>query len=309
MYYIGSIPYDEDYLEHHGIKGQKWGVKNGPPYPLKGGDYSESEKREMYKEKKIRKHSRYNRAHVDKTIKTGQTLQTLSYDKDRTKDTDMFYAVYEPGDKVQYGWLFNKKAPQPIYDDDGNEIGTGVFYKYKIRNTATSDIKVASQDSSQEIFNEIYKKDRDFYNFIRDPNRMMALFPDNEWKNKYYGEAKKTFDNLTQNGGKPSENDMKMLYRLFNYIIPSDGHGNEKAGQDVAKQRAKFFKEAKKAGYGAVLDTNDAFYARALRANAPIIVFDMDAIVMKDARRTTVADVMASGLVNFGRTLIGQGWT
>lgn len=27
------IPSKED-LQHHGIKGQKWGVKNGPPYPL-----------------------------------------------------------------------------------------------------------------------------------------------------------------------------------------------------------------------------------------------------------------------------------
>lgn len=26
-----------DYLEHHGIKGQKWGVEHGPPYPLKRG--------------------------------------------------------------------------------------------------------------------------------------------------------------------------------------------------------------------------------------------------------------------------------
>ena len=24
----------KDYLDHHGIKGQKWGVRNGPPYPL-----------------------------------------------------------------------------------------------------------------------------------------------------------------------------------------------------------------------------------------------------------------------------------
>lgn len=24
----------DDYLEHHGIQGQKWGVKHGPPYPL-----------------------------------------------------------------------------------------------------------------------------------------------------------------------------------------------------------------------------------------------------------------------------------
>lgn len=26
--------YNLDYISHHGIKGQKWGVKNGPPYPL-----------------------------------------------------------------------------------------------------------------------------------------------------------------------------------------------------------------------------------------------------------------------------------
>lgn len=26
--------YESNYLMHHGIKGQKWGVKNGPPYPL-----------------------------------------------------------------------------------------------------------------------------------------------------------------------------------------------------------------------------------------------------------------------------------
>lgn len=27
----------EETLEHHGIKGQKWGVRNGPPYPLSRG--------------------------------------------------------------------------------------------------------------------------------------------------------------------------------------------------------------------------------------------------------------------------------
>lgn len=27
----------EEILEHHGIKGQKWGVRNGPPYPLSRG--------------------------------------------------------------------------------------------------------------------------------------------------------------------------------------------------------------------------------------------------------------------------------
>ena len=46
----------ERYLAHHGIKGQKWGVKNGPPYPLDrtahdyvvtGGSLSKEEKRQQ----------------------------------------------------------------------------------------------------------------------------------------------------------------------------------------------------------------------------------------------------------------------
>ena len=35
----------EDFLAHHGIKGQKWGVKNGPPYPLGYNDHNTAEKR------------------------------------------------------------------------------------------------------------------------------------------------------------------------------------------------------------------------------------------------------------------------
>lgn len=33
------------YLEHHQILGAKWGVQNGPPYPLGSGDHSASEKK------------------------------------------------------------------------------------------------------------------------------------------------------------------------------------------------------------------------------------------------------------------------
>lgn len=36
-------------LRHHGIKGQKWGVKNGPPYPLGASDHSSSEKKAGWK--------------------------------------------------------------------------------------------------------------------------------------------------------------------------------------------------------------------------------------------------------------------
>jgi len=32
-------------MYHHGIKGQKWGVQNGPPYPLGASDHSAREKK------------------------------------------------------------------------------------------------------------------------------------------------------------------------------------------------------------------------------------------------------------------------
>lgn len=41
--------FESNYLMHHGILGMKWGVKNGPPYPLGASDHSASEKKAGWK--------------------------------------------------------------------------------------------------------------------------------------------------------------------------------------------------------------------------------------------------------------------
>lgn len=44
MNYI--VIHSKNYLVHHGIQGQKWGIKNGPPYPLKNKSVSKQVRKE-----------------------------------------------------------------------------------------------------------------------------------------------------------------------------------------------------------------------------------------------------------------------
>ena len=34
IYYANE---NSSYIQHHGVKGMKWGVRNGPPYPIING--------------------------------------------------------------------------------------------------------------------------------------------------------------------------------------------------------------------------------------------------------------------------------
>lgn len=283
------------YLAHHGILGQEWGKRNGPPYPLKGGDYSKAEVEEVYEARKS-KNSIYNKKHFDGVLEANKTtLRTLSYDKNRTKNAEMFYAATNFFDKNQYNALFNKPTPPEIYDEEGNSLGSGVYCKFAIDNKVAKDMKVASEDSGAKIFGNLFKKDRDFYNFVMSDDRMSNYFVDSKYKFRGYREARDSL-NKAKAGEAIDEEDIKKIYRMFNYVIPFDGAGNTRAGKDMATQRAKFFKEAKKAGYGALLDTNDAIYG-AFKARQPVIVFDMDSIVPDKIRRTVVTEKLVANAV------------
>ena len=56
FYFLGDCMKSRNELYHHGILGQKWGKKNGPPYPLKSADHSASEKKAGWK-KSLNKYS------------------------------------------------------------------------------------------------------------------------------------------------------------------------------------------------------------------------------------------------------------
>ena len=281
-------------LVHHGIKNQKWGVRHGPPYPLKGGSYSANTKRKKYR-RSIRDDTVNEKKHFDKTIKSTDTLNTLSFDPNRTKNTSMFFAAYTKRDKAQYRAWFNK----PVKD------ANGLSCKYRIRNTVKNDLKVASEDSGAKEFKELFQNDRDFYNYVTDPERMRGAFNSIRYRFKGYREAEQVLQKMDTPEYKPSEKDLNTIYRMFNYTIPYEHSDvNARLTDDVRQQREKFFKKLKSDGYGAVLDVNDSLYG-GYHAQAPVIVFDMEQIVPKDVMQTSVYDSKFAQVELWARRVLG----
>ena len=105
-------------LYHHGIKGQQWGKKNGPPYPLGVSDHSASERkagwRKSLKKSKVSKYDSYtdigelNKAHHEAVIQIKQskdpkikkTIRVISENKAYNKKSNEL-------EKLELG---NKKA-------------------------------------------------------------------------------------------------------------------------------------------------------------------------------------------------------
>lgn len=79
-------PYWSDSLEHHGTKGQKWGEKNGPPYPLsrgKNGAITKTQKKKKasflarLRAKVSKKSSKKSKPKVEKKERTEEEKEAL----------------------------------------------------------------------------------------------------------------------------------------------------------------------------------------------------------------------------------------
>ena len=76
-------------LYHHGIKGQKWGVQNGPPYPLSYTDYTRAEKRHLQNLKSLKKNAKRDRNVSKKEFERVDSVRTKKafyrFSKDEAK--------------------------------------------------------------------------------------------------------------------------------------------------------------------------------------------------------------------------------
>lgn len=265
-----------NFLCHHGTKGQKWGVRNGPPYPLKGIKIHRS------------KYQVSSKGDKKYQIKKGQIIQTLSYDKDRTTNTDMYFATLSQKDKDFYKALFNKKIPNDAVDENGKRIGPAYYLKYNIKNQAKSDVKVANERDGVEAFMNLMENSKDFSNYILDKERFNDNFDQRRSNFPGFKESFKALNNVRNNPDHITSDDAAKIYRWFNFACVQDD-------ADTIRQRARFFKELKNEGYGAVLDVNDAIYGK-FKAESPVMIFDSDAMSMVSNDRVTNMEKTVSSI-------------
>ena len=103
-------------LYHHGIKGQKWGIQNGPPYPLDWDDHTAAEKRQMKKDAKDiqKKLNKKEQEWVDARLerdyelsKATRVIQSKNKDTYNWSREELANALSDPTYKKASEW-FNK---------------------------------------------------------------------------------------------------------------------------------------------------------------------------------------------------------
>lgn len=167
----------DDHLSHHGIKGQRWGVTNGPPYPLSYGDHNASEKsagwqtslKRHLSDRKLKKLERRLADEVgiltyDQNLK--KTIADVKKNKengffkvggttfhvDEFKDIDDFIkADKDRIKKAKSKYEEAKKEYESKFGEDKSDGKTGLKMK-KTESTADSDMKAVNPGYS--IFRE-----------------------------------------------------------------------------------------------------------------------------------------------------------
>lgn len=173
--------YEDHYsFAHHGILGQKWGDKNGPPYPLDPGDHSAKEKKAGWvkslknyhaekKKKKQRKKAlekarvalaekkkqeelkRKFEADKEKVLRSGKASEILKYKGQMTND-EMEYAIQRINKEERLYGLSEKEHKTAMDKIDGifKKVGTATDWVNKAVNAYDAIDKLTSRLSGED---------------------------------------------------------------------------------------------------------------------------------------------------------------
>lgn len=291
-------------LAHHGVKGQKWGVRryqyaDGTLTPAGRKRYSSDSSgfdKLMNTDVKHLVNSAKTqitgKQYVDGYLKDGTTLARIQTSKNF--ENFAFYATYKKHDVDAYTGLFGKnlmsranaeaKRAEEAAEASGSKEDQLHAQKlrdkadnttvYQLKLEATKKLKIPSDDNASDITANLLKEDEFKKN-------VQASIVDSKEKMKrptqqvLFNQALNAID---KDPDKMSSTDKKAIYKALNLSLVNH---NE---QEVAAQN-RFYSELKKKGYNALLDYNDKEYS-SYHAKRPVIVFDVDSVRFQSVTAT-----------------------
>lgn len=151
-------------LYHHGIEGQKWGKRNGPPYPLSKSE-SRAIKRQakiQAKQEKIMRKRGVSAATASKYAKQ-MTDEQLNSIIDRLKREDTYKELVKKKEikKSKPVISFNKEQKQPNTDPNSFKNTSKSILSSGAKTVAAAAFKKLADDMFKEEENPIYDIYRD----------------------------------------------------------------------------------------------------------------------------------------------------
>lgn len=296
-------------LYHHGIKGQKWGVRryqyaDGSLTPAGLKRYSDSGSSTKsssvtrimsMKVKDITNTARTQitgKQYVDTYLKKGTTFSRIQTSKEI--ENFAFYATYKKSDSDKYMGLFGKnlrtraageaRRAEKLSNATGdlNDIANAKALReksdnmkvYQLKLESTKKLKVPSDENAGYITAKLLKE-KDF------KDNVVASIQDSKEKMRrpqqqiLFNQAQKA---MKKDPDKMSSSEKIAVYKALNLSLTNHNP------QEIAAQN-RFYGELKKKGYNALLDYNDKEYS-SYHAKRPMIVFDTDSVKLQSVAET-----------------------
>lgn len=282
-------------LVHHGIKGQKWGVRryqyaDGSLTPAGRKRYSGEASSAGMTFKELVNKARTQltgKQYADGYINSGTTLARIQTAKNF--ENFAFYATYKKHDTDMYMGLFGKnlmsraaseaKRAEATANVSGSEEDAATaralrdkadnIKVYQLKLQATRKLKIPSDENAGDITAKLLKEDEFKKNVI-------ASIQDSKEKMRRPSQQilfKQAENALRHDPSKLTSSEKVAIYKALNLSLVNHN------AQEIAAQN-RFYGELKKKGYNALLDYNDKEFS-SYHAKRPMIVFDVDSVKLQ----------------------------